>query len=240
MHTGAAEIFHSHFVSGRHFRVKLLGDSITHGVGGTGFAQDGAKITDGFARNPNGFCYANLFREYMEAHCSCTVVNNACTGTNIEFTIAHFSELVDKEDDIVLCCIGTNNRHQYFCNAPKHTKEEHCSAFYENILQLNRLFEEAGKTVIFIANIPASEANEQDGGDYWRIFHMCDVNDLYQRASDACGFPLISFYDAFLTYCKERNIPYETLLADGLHPNDDGYRVMFTLLLEAIGITEKD
>ena len=47
-------------------RIKLLGDSITHGVGGTGFCQDGEPIVQNFARNPNGFCWAKLLKEYLE------------------------------------------------------------------------------------------------------------------------------------------------------------------------------
>lgn len=83
--------------------------------------------------------------------------------------------------------------------------------------------------MIFCANIPASEENEKDGEDYWRIFHMNDVNDLYKKAAEERGFPLFSMYDAFLSYCGENNIFYETLLADGLHPSDKGHDVMLEL-----------
>ncbi|MBQ3100380.1 MAG: hypothetical protein IJC50_05245, partial [Clostridia bacterium] len=47
-------------------RIKLLGDSITHGLGGVGFEQDGEPIVEGFARNPNGYCWAKLFKDYMQ------------------------------------------------------------------------------------------------------------------------------------------------------------------------------
>ena len=33
--------------------VKLLGDSITHGAGGTGYKQEGDPIVEHFRRNPN-------------------------------------------------------------------------------------------------------------------------------------------------------------------------------------------
>ena len=105
--------------------IKLLGDSITHGVGGTGFAQNGDPIVDGFYRNPDGHCWANLFKAYMAEHYGCIVTNNACTGTNIEFILEHFDKLVDKQDDLIICMIGTNNRHQHFHDSPKHTPEEH-------------------------------------------------------------------------------------------------------------------
>jgi len=217
-------------------RIKLLGDSITHGVGGTGFQQNGEKITAGFARNPDGFCWAKMFKEYMKEKYGCEVENNACTGTKIEFILTHFDELVAPEDDIVLCTIGTNNRHQPFSTGAKRAKEDYMAEFYANILKLYERFKAAGKTVIFMANIPASDRNEQDGGDFWRIFHMNDVRDMYRRASELCGFPLISMYDLFLGYCRENKVTVDSLLVDGLHPSDAGYRVMFDLLLAELEI----
>ena len=46
-------------------RIKLLGDSITHGVGGTGFMQNGEGIAAGFKRNPDGYCWAGLMSDYL-------------------------------------------------------------------------------------------------------------------------------------------------------------------------------
>lgn len=93
---------------------------------------------------------------------------------------------------------------------------------------------EKGNPVIFVANIPASQSNDQDGVDHWRIIHMCDINDIYKKAADECGIALISLYDLFMQYCKENDVVLDSLLCDGLHPNDDGYKVMFDLLVEAL------
>ena len=46
------------------------------------------------------------------------------------FIIDNFERLVDDEDDIIICAIGTNNRHQYITETPLHTKEEHMKIFY--------------------------------------------------------------------------------------------------------------
>ena len=223
MNIEVAKIFSKVILSDKKVRIKLLGDSITHGVGGTDFKQSGEPIVTGYARNPDGYCWAKQFKEHMESQFNCEVVNNACTGTNIQFIIDKFDLLVDDEDDIILCTIGTNNRHQYFQSGEKKSKQEYMSAFYNNIKALYEKFKSAGKDVIFVANIPASAKNEKDGENYWRIFHMCDVNDLYLKASVECGFPFISMYNAFLDYCETKNITVDSLLKDGLHPNDTGY-----------------
>ena len=215
-------------------RIKLLGDSITHGVGGTGFVQDGDVITGDFRQNPNGYCWANLFRDYMEKTYDCKVVNHACTGTRIEFILRNFDTLVSKDDDIVLCAIGTNNRHQCFTEGDKRTYEEQLQRVYDFILALVNKFREANIPVIFIANIPSSEENEKDGSYFWRILHMNDINHLYKKAAGICDFQLISLYDLFTDYCQKEEVTIDSLLADGLHPNDNGHKLIFEMLLREL------
>jgi len=89
--------------------------------------------------------------------------------------------------------------------------------------------------VIFVANLPAAKENEQDGDTYYRILHMDDINEIYKRASEKAGFALISMYDLVSAYVKEKGILVDDILVDGLHPSDEGYKVMFTKLKEALG-----
>ena len=117
----------------------------------------------------------------------------------------------------------------------KKTREEMANGFYQNLLLLNKMFESVNIPVIFMANIPASEKNEQDGADYWRILHMCDINELYKKFSAETGATLFSLYDAFSAHCAENEIAVDSLLCDGLHPNDEGYDVMFSLIVKAFG-----
>ena len=239
MNREVAKVFSKVILPERKIRIKLLGDSITHGFGGTGFKQDGDFIVTKYHRNPNGYCWAKLFKDYMEANFDCEVVNNGCSGTTVGFITEHFDELVDPQDDIILCTIGTNNRHQRFDAGPKRTRREQLERVYGFITQLQQKFKDAGKDVIFMANIPASAKNERDGKDYWRILHMNDIHDLYVKASLEFGFPLIELYTLFLDYCRDHGLQVDDLLADGLHPNDAGYEVMYRLILKELGIAEK-
>lgn len=218
-------------------RIKLLGDSITHGVGGTGFNQNGYNFIDGFSRNPDGHCWANRFKKHMENAFDCSVVNNACSGTTIEFIINNFDVLVDKDDDLIICTIGTNNRHLYSDGNNKPTREEFGTKFYNNVVKLYNMFDAIGKTVIFMANIPASVTSEQDGINFWRILHMNDINAIYKKAAEKHIFPLISMYDLFTEYCESNNVALDSLLCDGLHPNDTGYDVMYDLLLKELHLS---
>jgi lysophospholipase L1-like esterase len=106
--------------------------------------------------------------------------------------------------------------------------------FYDNLLKVVAKLREMDIPVILNANIPASEENEKDGENYWRILHMNDINDLYKKASEECQVPMISLYDAFTDYCKKENVTVDSMLADGLHPNDKGYEVIFHLMLQEL------
>ena len=110
------------------------------------------------------------------------------------------------------------------------------SNFSANIAKLREKFLSEGKKFILIANIPASVANEKDGTDYWRILHMCDINDSYKKAEAEYQFPLISLYDMMNDHCEKNGVSLDSLLCDGLHPNNHGYEVMFELIKTALGV----
>lgn len=229
------EVFNKVLSSKENIRIKLLGDSITQGLGGVGFEQDGEPIVAGFARNPNGYCWANLFTKYMKEKYSAEVVNNACTGTDIQFIIKHFDTLVEESDDIIICAIGTNNRNYYhgqWVHTP--TREEYGEAFYNYILELNDMLKAKGKEVIFVANTPVRPRMEADGPTWIMLLHMDDINAIYKKAAEKAGFSLISLYERFNEYCDQNNVDPEPLYWDGGHPSDLGYDVIFKLMVEEL------
>ena len=221
--------------TGKKLQIKLLGDSITHGVGGTGWAMEGESIVEDFKRSPNSFCWAKLFSEHMKKKHGAEVTNNGCTGTTIQFILEHFDTLVSDTDDLVICTIGTNNRHRGKDLGDAPSREEWGKVFYDAVMELHARFEAKGVPVIFVANLPAAANNELDGETYYRILHMDDINAIYKHAREKAGFALISMYDLVDAYVKEKGILVDAILADGLHPSDEGYRVMFSLLCEALG-----
>lgn len=231
----AAEVLGELIGSKKNLKIKLLGDSITHGVGGEGWEQNGEVIVDDFAQSPDSYCWANLFRDYMKEKYGATVVNKGCTGTTVEFIIHYFNTLVDPDDDLVVCTIGTNNRHLYMAGREKKSHESMLSEFYENIKRLYGMFCDKKIPVIFMANIPASAENEQDGPNYWRILHMWDINDAYKKLAAEQGATVVSLYDLFSAYCEDNEVALDSLLCDGLHPNNEGYKVMFDLIINEFG-----
>ena len=60
-----ADIFDGVLKGKRNPKIKLLGDSITHGAGGTNWDQNGDVIIEGWAESPNGFSWANPVGEQL-------------------------------------------------------------------------------------------------------------------------------------------------------------------------------
>lgn len=214
------------------YKIKLLGDSITAGVGGTGFNEDGQAIMTidpwgGVSRtwyvNTSGHCWANELKSYIEDKTPSTVYNFGCEGIAAWQVLNNISTLVEDDDDLIILMIGTNNRT---------TLPAEYTSFIVDIIEYCK---SANKPIIVMSCIPASVANEEN---YTRM-HMEDIDMMINLACKQTQVPYISVYKLFIEYCKYMNITIDSLLADGLHPNDNGYDVMFYLIANALGISTK-
>lgn len=211
--------------SGTNTKIKLVGDSITHGVGGTGFNQNGEYIGSFFGnkyyRNPNGYCWAKLFKDYLESKFSCSVTNNAVSGTSFKELNDDFTTLVSDSDDIVICMYGTNNR-------------DSLSSMPAWIQSVINKFNDLGVDFIIMTPIPASVTDETE--------HKNHIEDICNMVKKLCIKNNVVFVDTnqiMLDYCEYRDISIDTLLADGLHPNDNGHLVLFNVVCKSLGISRK-
>lgn len=215
-------------------KVKLIGDSITHGYGGTGFTNDaehGDMIMNNFYVNTDGYCWANLFRDYLEQKFNCTVKNYGMTGRDADNLVTYFDNIVE-DDDIVICSIGTNDRPDKNSSAWGGTKT------HETIFRsLNSIYAQCkakGIDIIFVSPIPCS-VTQEDG----KPRHAEDIDHIIRKLSEECHVEYVSMYNLFVDYCEGHDITIDSLLKDGLHPNDHGYLVMFNLIVTALGISPK-
>lgn len=218
--------------------IKLIGDSITHGVGGTGFtndAENGELImsvgSNSFYTNPNGYCWANLLKSYLEEKFSgVTVHANGTRGESYHtFQLNSFSRLkqlvtASDDTDIVIMMFGTNDRNYCTDVSDMITK---ASAVIEYITKT------CGKKLILMTSIPASVANET--GESVK-FHMEDVANANKYLAEKYQLPFINIYTEFLKRVTAKGEEINTYLSDGLHPNDNGYTLMFEIIAENLGI----
>lgn len=238
------------------YRICLVGDSITQGMGSSDFQQYDAVI-DGKTynvrgngpNNPNatpdykigeylwtsggrrwyealnGNGWAQLFKNYMKEKFNIIVRNFGMSGINsgdLKYFINDFMDTAYNFDCIVLM-IGTNNR-----------EKESLESLYADMNDTIKTIKNYGKDLIIMACIPASIENEKT----FRI-HMEDVHNALRNISCENKIPFISVYNLFIDYCSKKGIKIDTLLSDGLHPNDEGYKVMFQLISNAMGIALK-
>lgn len=218
-------------------KVKLIGDSITAGQGGTNFNSNfntsgGELITDkiwqkSWYTNDTGTCWANSLKDYLTQKFGCTVKNYGCPGIGVDQMILAIDDLVRNEDELVICMIGTNNRHNM-----------QLTEFYSKLKQIYEIITVTkGKKCIMMSCMPASVENELSSN---RIFHTEDIDNMYFKLSCEKNVEYISIYKEVMKYCDTKGIDVDTLLnSDGLHPNDNGYNVMFKIVCNALGFAQK-
>ena len=213
----------------RTINIKLIGDSITAGLRGTGYNDTstggGQLIYDNVYQNVSGHCWANSLKDYFEEKFNVSVVNNGVSGIGAGTMITHWNDLVSANDDVVICMIGTNNR----------ASSANLAEFIGYLEQIVTIANNGNKLLILMASIPASVANEDDN----KHFHMEDVEHAIRYITDKYNIPFVNVYKLFIEYCINTGITIDSLLYDGLHPNDNGYDVMFYLIANALGLSTK-
>lgn len=113
-------------------KIKLIGDSITYGVGAT---------------NRETTSWAGLMKTYFESMFNCTVTNNGVSGQDSAYIVNNLSTLISNDDNIVICMIGTNNRVTG-------------ANLYNDMITISQYCEERNIKFIPMCSIPANNADE--------------------------------------------------------------------------------
>jgi lysophospholipase L1-like esterase len=208
-------------------KIKLIGDSITAGVGGTGYSLSTTLIYDSYYQaKTTGHCWANSLKTFLEGTYGCTVNNYGISGFTSYQANLNVDNLVDETDDIVIYMLGTNDRTDtngltYLTNA--------MNTFY------NKVVKTYGNKIIFMSNIPALQADEDT-----RTYHMDRIDAQIMLNASKFGIQYISLYKLFTDYCTSRNVTLTDIYNGLVHPNDSGYDIMFYLILNSLGLGNKD
>lgn len=136
--------------------------------------------------------------------------------------------LYSTDDDFVLLQFGTNDRHVSMTEA-------WTTASLVDIATYIR--DTCGAVPILMASCPSNVQFESDDvpeEGVTRYYHMWDVKLAVQKAADIVDAQFVDNYDAFWRYCDQHEVDIDTILADGLHPNDLGYKVMFENIMRAL------
>ena len=212
--------------------IKFLGDSITQGVGGTGFAQDGEEIREGWNVNTKGYCFANLFKTYIETKYSNPVINYGTKGVR-SYNLVSWLEAKDgyvtEDDKLLIVMIGTNNKWS--------TTADTLADLKNDIQWIVDWCAENGKKLILVSAPMSTVGYDTQYSDGTAVkFHNEDIDHVYKEVCHKNNMDYVPMYQRMVEYCDLKDIDIATIFDDGLHPNDKGYYIMYKLLMKELGL----
>lgn len=216
------------------FKIVLAGDSITYGAHGTGAASNTNEVvlttsSRTYYRNTAGYCWANLFRDYIQSNFNAVVVNNGCSGTDSGTWNTYKSTLIPADADLVIMTIGTNNRDN------GKTKAECLETYYTEMRAIIDYCHSINVPVLLCAPMPAGANNEDLATKNYPV-HLYDICGVVQRLASEYDMDYANIYNEMFYYCLDNNVDINMLLDDQLHPNDAGYRVLYYRYMKAFGL----
>ena len=193
--------------------IVLLGDSVTDGAGGSGY---NGSCSAAPSTNTNGYCWANVFKKYVERCYGIPVKNCGMYGTQMAAQTKAAVDLVTK-DDFVIWLTGTNDR-------------DHFESYQRNFHNCVEAVREKCAGMLMISSIPASETDER--------MHDVTMQKMDEIIScEAAGYvPHFSMYQEFVSYCNDHKVPIGLCFRDHVHPNDRSHHIMFLLLCRKLGL----
>ncbi len=241
-HTYMADFFAPLGDPDKHTKIVLIGDSITHGSGGTGYAQDGDLILDTGAnqyyRNPNGLCWANLFKAGVESKFNATVINNAISGFTSTTVNNYKTKLIPADADLVICMIGTNDRSA----TPGTTGETASDAkrrLYNNLTKIINYANSLGVPMLLCTCFPTSKVNQTQVA---RLLDITQVNGVIRKVASDFNMDFCDVFTYLHNNYNDKFIDggitpdYGAFLADGLHPNDAGHMWILNAVMSKTGV----
>lgn len=155
--------------------------------------------------------------------------NYGVSGAGTTYVLDNINGLLDGDESIVMCLVGSNDRIPNSSSDDIHELENNLKLIYLSIL-------DKGAHPVMLSSTPASVSNEVD---LQRDFDKGDVDSATMAAASTFGYEHIDVYNYILEYCEMTGTPIDSLLADGVHPNDEGYRLAFNYISRKIGVGRK-
>ncbi|HDR3493890.1 TPA: SGNH/GDSL hydrolase family protein [Bacillus wiedmannii] len=155
-----------------------------------------------------------------------TIVKNwGISGRQSRHLTYDGTKWVEADDDFILLQLGTNDRQR----DPYGYTHEHQRNFINYVRG-------QGKKIIMMASIPANTTSETS---YPYAWHMEDINNKLVALAHEMQVPFINNYHFLVDYLTYTGKDINTVLADGLHPNDAGYDLMFKNIMKHLGFGYK-
>ena len=179
------------------------------------------KIKESGLKNSNSKG-RTIFLEAIKIPKTAKVENFGISGIGTAEALSMKSSLIEDDDNIVIIQLGTNDRFKTTC--PEKSKYL--------LKEFIKYCEGLGKKVIQFCSLPASNSDEET-----RNWTIKDLDKIINEISLERKQDYLSQYKLFKKYCEEHEILIDEILADGLHPNDRGYKLMYINACIFLGIS---
>ena len=174
------------------------------------------NITTGF--------YGHFRMQGVELNRTLSVTNDGIIGSTTKswLSTVKLSDSIDADDDYVFVQLGTNDR----VASANITLSDTAKNLRTIVSNISTITSDNAKVIIMSANaVTQTETNTS----VFR-FNMRNLNNCIKNVASDLGLPFISNYEQTL----QAKIVGTIFLADGLHPNDTGYHMIFDSILKEI------
>lgn len=158
--------------------------------------------------------------QHIEKVKTVRVANHGISGSStynwLSSGSAPLSGVLSRKDDYVFMQLGTNNR----IKTSFHNQGRFAQELDQLVKDVETLTQGNAQTILMCAN-DVTQDQDPSTSSYYMTMRM--VHEIVKTCADKNNLSFISNYDA-TTQARLDNISY---LADSLHPNDTGYRIMF-------------
>lgn len=208
--------------------IKLLGDSITAGVGTENFTypQNAKEIyNDGnesfVEATSTSNSWANLFRNYINQkdYGVKNFTNAGIEGKSVKWALDNIDNLIDEQENVVFVMFGSDDR-------MTSTKEEYES----NISKLLKIIDSRSNYMVVMSPPPA--ANDTFNNQLTSE----DINEILSKISKKEKYTFISHFDGMNKYLENNSdVQYTDLMQNyGAYPSEKGYKVMWDTIKDEL------
>lgn len=227
--------------SGQVTKIKLIGDSITEGVGATNHSvpTDNPIIFDDGAGTifREGCytckCWANSFRNFIQgSHPTIQFINAGIGGKSAKWANQNKDHWVGDNEDVVFVQLGTNDRQG----------STTVGEFETNLTQfLEYVDARSNKMVVMTASPTLNDYDESGVKNPAYYFDMGEVDKTITKVCTEKGYTHISNYRLLLEHARNTKTPLSKLLQTyqyGSHPVDAGYEAMWRNMQQQLGLID--
>ena len=174
------------------------------------------------------------------------VINAGVGGNTTEHARRRFErDVLSRAPNLVVIQFGINDSAlDVWKDPPATAPRVAVDRYRENLLHFVRTLKDRGVQVILMTpnplrwvaktkslyGKPPYDPDDPQGFDA----PLSPYRTAVREVADQEGAPLIDVFQAFADYAKRTNRPVDDLLLDGMHPNDEGHRIVAELLAEQV------